>query len=103
MDRDELHQNKVFMRDHIPVKVALLGYVMFAVISTTYHPPHVPTAQMAKKMASLQDLSLGLIKSIASISSDLMHDLKIGHLTYTSPVHDHKPSKRDQWDALWLP
>uniref|UniRef100_A0A2P2J9R2 Metal-nicotianamine transporter YSL3 n=2 Tax=Rhizophora mucronata TaxID=61149 RepID=A0A2P2J9R2_RHIMU len=27
----------------------------------------------------------GLIKSIVSISSDLMHDLKTGHLTYTSP------------------
>ncbi|KAB1205138.1 Metal-nicotianamine transporter YSL3 [Morella rubra] len=27
----------------------------------------------------------GLIKSIVSISSDLMHDLKTGHLTFTSP------------------
>jgi uncharacterized oligopeptide transporter (OPT) family protein len=27
----------------------------------------------------------GLIKSIVSISSDLMHDLKTGHLTLTSP------------------
>jgi uncharacterized oligopeptide transporter (OPT) family protein len=27
----------------------------------------------------------GLIKSIVSISSDLMHDFKTGHLTLTSP------------------
>ncbi|XP_075492679.1 metal-nicotianamine transporter YSL3-like isoform X1 [Primulina tabacum] len=30
-------------------------------------------------------IGCGLIKSIASISSDLMHDLKTGHLTLTSP------------------
>ncbi|KAK9085404.1 hypothetical protein Sjap_025815 [Stephania japonica] len=38
MDQDELHQNKVFLRNHIPVKVALIGYVMFAVISTIVIP-----------------------------------------------------------------
>jgi uncharacterized oligopeptide transporter (OPT) family protein len=32
----------------------------------------------------------GLIKSIVSISSDLMHDFKTGHLTFTSSVSKHE-------------
>ncbi|KAK9122243.1 hypothetical protein Syun_019860 [Stephania yunnanensis] len=130
MDQDELHQNKVFMRDHIPVKVALLGYVLLAVISTIVIPHMFPQLKwyyviiayiIAPALgfcnaygAGLTDMNMaynygkvalfalasiagkengvvaglagcGLIKSIASISSDLMHDLKTGHLTYTSP------------------
>ncbi|KAK9145736.1 hypothetical protein Sjap_005639 [Stephania japonica] len=130
MDQDELHQNKVFMRDHIPVKVAVLGYLFFSAISTIVIPHMFPQLKwyyviiayiIAPALgfsnaygAGLTDMNMasnygkvalfalasiagkengvvaglagcGLIKSIASISSDLMHDLKTAHLTYTSP------------------
>ncbi|XP_028806683.1 LOW QUALITY PROTEIN: metal-nicotianamine transporter YSL3-like [Neltuma alba] len=38
-----------------------------------------------KRTASSGLIGCGLIKSMVSISSDLMHDFKTGHLTFTSP------------------
>ncbi|MCL7049904.1 hypothetical protein MKW94_014362, partial [Papaver nudicaule] len=129
-DLDDLYRNKVFMRESIPDKLALVGYIIFSIISTIVIPLMFPQLKwyyvvtayvLAPSLgfcnaygAGLTDINMaynygkvalfilaalagkehgvvagligcGLIKSIASISSDLMHDFKTGHLTLTSP------------------
>ncbi|KAI3904609.1 hypothetical protein MKW98_014789 [Papaver atlanticum] len=129
-DLDDLHRNKVFMRDSIPVKLACVGYMIFSIISTIVIPLMFPQLKwyyvvtayiMAPSLgfcnaygAGLTDINMaynygkvalfilaalagkehgvvagligcGLIKSMVSISSDLMHDFKTGHLTLASP------------------
>ncbi|KAL4326977.1 hypothetical protein AHAS_Ahas13G0054000 [Arachis hypogaea] len=61
---DEFRRNEVFLKDSIPVWLAVA----------------------AKTDGVVEGLvGCGLIKSIVSISSGLMHDFKTGHLTFTSP------------------
>ncbi|KAH9610854.1 hypothetical protein KSS87_001997 [Heliosperma pusillum] len=127
---DELQRNELFMRERIPIWIALLGYSLFAVVSIIIVPIMFPELKwyyvvvayiLAPSLsfcnaygAGLTDMNMaynygkvalfvlsalagkdsgvvaglvgcGLIKSIVSISSDLMHDFKTSHLTLTSP------------------
>ncbi|KAF8008377.1 hypothetical protein BT93_K2144 [Corymbia citriodora subsp. variegata] len=127
---DDLQRNEVFLRESIPLKLALFGYIFFAIISVIVIPLLFPELKwyfvvvayiLAPALsfcnaygAGLTDMNMaynygkvalfvlaaisgmdsgvaaglvgcGLIKSIVSISSDLMHDFKTGHLTCTSP------------------
>ncbi|KAF9602252.1 hypothetical protein IFM89_026337 [Coptis chinensis] len=127
---DDLHRNEFFMRESIPIWLALTGYVFFSIISIIVIPLMFPQLKwyyvvvayiLAPSLgfcnaygAGLTDMNMaynygkvalfvlaalsgkndgvvagmvgcGLIKSIVSISSDLMHDFKSGHLTLTSP------------------
>ncbi|XP_074281606.1 metal-nicotianamine transporter YSL3-like isoform X1 [Silene latifolia] len=127
---DELQRNELFMRERIPIWIALLGYSLFAVVSIIIVPMMFPELKwyyvvvayiLAPSLsfcnaygAGLTDMNMaynygkvalfvlsalagkdsgvvaglvgcGLIKSIVSISSDLMHDFKTSHLTLTSP------------------
>ncbi|KAI3836555.1 hypothetical protein MKX03_033043 [Papaver bracteatum] len=102
-DLDDLHKNKVFMRDSIPVKLACVGYIIFSIISTIVIPLMFPQLKWYYVVtAYIMALSLGFCnaygagltdinmaynygKSMVSISSDLMHDFKTGHLTLASP------------------
>ncbi|XP_007039161.2 PREDICTED: metal-nicotianamine transporter YSL3 [Theobroma cacao] len=127
---DVLQRNELFVREHIPMWVACLGYTLFSIISIIVIPLMFPELKwyyvvvayiLAPSLsfcnaygAGLTDINMaynygkvalfvlaalsgkengvvaglvgcGLIKSIVSISSDLMHDFKTGHLTLTSP------------------
>ncbi|KAA0046808.1 metal-nicotianamine transporter YSL3-like isoform X1 [Cucumis melo var. makuwa] len=125
------HRRKeVFLRDSIPVWVAITGYIFFSIVSIIVIPimfsevkwyyivvayTLAPSLSFCNAYgAGLTDMNMaynygkvalfllaamagkndgvvaglvgcGLIKSIVSISSDLMHDFKTGHLTLTSP------------------
>ncbi|KAL8049382.1 hypothetical protein ABFX02_06G017700 [Erythranthe guttata] len=126
----EARRNEVFIRDTIPFWLALVGYILFSIISIIVIPIMFPPLKwyyvvvayiFAPSLcfcnaygAGLTDMNMaynygkvalfvlasmvgkengvvagligcGLIKSMASISSDLMHDFKTGHLTLTSP------------------
>lgn len=127
---DDHRRNEVFLRDGIPIWVAVIGYVCFSIVSIIVIPIMFPEVKwyyivvaytLAPSLsfcnaygAGLTDMNMaynygkvalfvlaamagkndgvvaglvgcGLIKSIVSISSDLMHDFKTGHLTLTSP------------------
>ncbi|PIA34741.1 hypothetical protein AQUCO_03700188v1 [Aquilegia coerulea] len=127
---DDLHRNELFMRESIPIWLAVVGYIFFSIISVIVIPLMFPQLKwyyvvvaymLAPSLgfcnaygAGLTDMNMaynygkvalfvlaalagkndgvvaglvgcGLIKSIVSISSDLMHDFKTGHLTLTSP------------------
>ncbi|KAF2299379.1 hypothetical protein GH714_031777 [Hevea brasiliensis] len=127
---DDLWRNEAFVRETIPMRVALLGYTAFSIISIIVIPLMFPELKwyyvvvayiLAPSLsfcnaygAGLTDMNMaynygkvalfvlaamagrnngvvaglvgcGLIKSIVSISSNLMHDFKTGHLTLTSP------------------
>lgn len=127
---DDLQRNEVFLRERIPLKLALFGYIFFSIISIIVVPLIFPELKwyyvvvayiLAPSLsfcnaygAGLTDMNMGynygkvalfvlaaitgkesgvvaglvgcgLIKSMVSISSDLMHDFKTGHLTFTSP------------------
>lgn len=127
---DDHRRNEVFLRDGIPIWVAIAGYIFFSVVSIIVIPIMFPEVKwyyivvaytLAPSLsfcnaygAGLTDMNMaynygkvalfvlaamagkndgvvaglvgcGLIKSIVSISSDLMHDFKTGHLTLTSP------------------
>ncbi|KAG6574259.1 Metal-nicotianamine transporter YSL3, partial [Cucurbita argyrosperma subsp. sororia] len=127
---DDHQRNEVFLRDGIPIWVAVIGYVCFSIVSIIVIPIMFPEVKwyyivvaytLAPSLsfcnaygAGLTDMNMaynygkvalfvlaamagkndgvvaglvgcGLIKSIVSISSDLMHDFKTGHLTLTSP------------------
>ncbi|KAF5184573.1 Metal-nicotianamine transporter like [Thalictrum thalictroides] len=127
---DNLHRNELFMRESIPIWLAVVGYIFFSIISVIVIPLMFPQLKwyyvvvaymLAPSLgfcnaygAGLTDMNMaynygkvalfvlaalagkndgvvaglvgcGLIKSIVSISSDLMHDFKTGHLTLTSP------------------
>ncbi|WJX79021.1 hypothetical protein P8452_62182 [Trifolium repens] len=78
---DDLRRNEMFARENIPIWLACTGYIFFSVISILFCLPLAGKSDGV--VAGL--VGCGLIKSIVSISSDLMHDLKTGHLTLTSP------------------
>ncbi|KGN57676.2 metal-nicotianamine transporter YSL3 isoform X1 [Cucumis sativus] len=127
---DDQRRNEVFLRDGIPIWVAIIGYIFFSIVSIIVIPIMFPEVKwyyivvaytLAPSLsfcnaygAGLTDMNMaynygkvalfvlaamagkndgvvaglvgcGLIKSIVSISSDLMHDFKTGHLTLTSP------------------
>ncbi|XP_065847092.1 metal-nicotianamine transporter YSL3-like isoform X2 [Euphorbia lathyris] len=127
---EDLRRNELFMRETIPIWVALIGYIAFSIISIIVIPLMFPQLKwyfvvvayiLAPALsfcnaygAGLTDMNMaynygkvalfvlaamsgtnegvvaglvgcGLMKSIVSISSDLMHDFKTGHLTLTSP------------------
>ncbi|XP_065881897.1 metal-nicotianamine transporter YSL3-like [Euphorbia lathyris] len=127
---EDLRRNELFMRETIPVGVALIGYITFSIISIIVIPLIFPQLKwyfvviayiLAPALsfcnaygAGLTDINMaynygkvalfalaamsgknegviaglvgcGLMKSIVSISSDLMHDFKTGYLTLTSP------------------
>ncbi|KAL8534629.1 hypothetical protein ACS0TY_010597 [Phlomoides rotata] len=127
---DDIHRNKLFVKESIPIWVACVGYLFFSIISIIVIPIMFPPLKwyyvvvayiLAPSLsfcnaygAGLTDMNMaynygkvalfvlaalagkdngvvagligcGLIKSIVSISSDLMHDFKTGHLTLTSP------------------
>lgn len=127
---DDHRRNEVFLRDGIPIWVAITGYIFFSIVSIIVIPIMFPEVKwyyivvaytLAPSLsfcnaygAGLTDMNMaynygkvalfvlaamagkndgvvaglvgcGLIKSIVSISSDLMHDFKTGHLTLTSP------------------
>ncbi|XP_056160190.1 metal-nicotianamine transporter YSL3-like [Syzygium oleosum] len=127
---DDLQRDEVFLRESIPLKVALFGYIIFSIISVIVIPLIFPELKwyyvvvayiLAPALsfcnaygAGLTDMNMaynygkvalfvlaamtgkdsgvvaglvgcGVIKSMVSISSDLMHDFKTGHLTFTSP------------------
>ncbi|KAA0050540.1 metal-nicotianamine transporter YSL3 isoform X1 [Cucumis melo var. makuwa] len=127
---DDHRRNEVFLRDGIPIWVAVIGYIFFSIVSIVVIPIMFPEVKwyyivvaytLAPSLsfcnaygAGLTDMNMaynygkvalfvlaamagkndgvvaglvgcGLIKSIVSISSDLMHDFKTGHLTLTSP------------------
>ncbi|XP_078440501.1 putative metal-nicotianamine transporter YSL9 [Wolffia australiana] len=127
---EELQRNHLFMKESIPVWLALAGYVAFALGSVVFIPLmfsevkwyYVVAAYLLAPAlsfcnaygAGLTDMNMaynygkaalfilaawagpshgvvaglvgcGLIKSVVSISADLMHDFKTGHLTLTSP------------------
>ncbi|XP_010537055.1 PREDICTED: metal-nicotianamine transporter YSL3 isoform X1 [Tarenaya hassleriana] len=126
----DLKRDEVFVRDSIPLWVAVVSYGAFSVVSVVLIPMMfhevkwyfvvvayvlAPSLSFSNAygagltdmnmaynygkvalfilaaMAGKQDgvvaglVGCGLIKSIVSISSDLMHDFKTGHLTFTSP------------------
>ncbi|CAB4302085.1 unnamed protein product [Prunus armeniaca] len=92
---DDLRRNEVFIRDSIPIWVACLGFCNaygagLTDMNMAYNYGKVALFVLAA-VAGKNDgvvaglVGCGLIKSIVSISSDLMHDLKTGHLTLTSP------------------
>ncbi|XP_048138145.1 metal-nicotianamine transporter YSL3 isoform X2 [Rhodamnia argentea] len=127
---DDLQRNEVFLRESIPLKLALFGYIFFSIISVIVIPLIFPELKwyyvvvayiLAPSLsfcnaygAGLTDMNMsynygkvalfvlaamtgndsgvvaglvgcGVIKSMVAISSDLMHDFKTGHLTFTSP------------------
>lgn len=127
---DVLQRNEIFMRESIPLKAALAGYILLSIISIIVIPLMFPQLKwyyvlvayvLAPSLsfcnaygAGLTDMNMaynygkvalfilaalagkengvvaglvgcGVVKSIVSISSDLMHDFKTGHLTLTSP------------------
>ncbi|KAI3882076.1 hypothetical protein MKX03_006286 [Papaver bracteatum] len=96
-------KSKGIKTDIIPVKLACVGYIIFSIISTIVIPLMFPQLKwyyvvtayiMAPSLgfcnaygASLTyiNMSYNYGKSMVSISSDLMHDFKTGHLTLASP------------------
>lgn len=127
---DDRQRNEVFLRESIPLKLALFGYIFFSIISVIVIPLIFPELKwyyvvvayiLAPALsfcnaygAGLTDMNMsynygkvalfvlaamtgkdsgvvaglvgcGVIKSMVAISSDLMHDFKTGHLTFTSP------------------
>ncbi|PWA72769.1 oligopeptide transporter, OPT superfamily [Artemisia annua] len=95
--QDNLQRNEVFLKKRIPFWVAAtaLGFCNaygagLTDMNMVYNYGKVTLfviASMSGKENGLVAglIGCGLIKSIVSISSDLMHDLKTGHLTMTSP------------------
>uniref|UniRef100_A0A0D9W7Q6 Uncharacterized protein n=1 Tax=Leersia perrieri TaxID=77586 RepID=A0A0D9W7Q6_9ORYZ len=84
---DELHRNEVFARDNIP---SWLAYTGLTDINMAYNYGKVAlfilAAWAGKDSGVVAGLvGCGLVKSLVSISADLMHDFKTGHLTLTSP------------------
>lgn len=120
----------IFMKESIPLYLALVGYIIFSLGSVIFIPLmfsevkwyYVVVAYLLAPAlsfcnaygAGLTDMNMaynygkaalfilaawagpnhgvvaglvgcGLIKSVVSISADLMHDFKTGHLTLTSP------------------
>ncbi|KAJ8565163.1 hypothetical protein K7X08_007739 [Anisodus acutangulus] len=84
---DELQRNEVFIRESIPLWVACAGLTD---MNMAYNYGKVALFVLAALSGNDNGvvaglIGCGLIKSIVSISSDLMHDFKTGHLTLTSP------------------